>query len=441
VPLPPGDRPTRRRRLGAAARGGGRRVGRVTRGGARRLRAAAGAQGADRSGLSRLIEMHAVSAAGDALIAVSLAGTLFFSVPTGEARGNVALYLLVTMLPFVLLAPLIGPTLDRFRNGRRWALGGTLALRGFLCWVMADAVTRDDLSLYPAAFGCLVASKAYSVTRAAAVPRLLPDGITLVTANSRVSLAGVAGAGVAVPVGVGLASLGGEWCLRLAFAVFVVATVLAVRLPARIDSDAGEVGTPLFPGLKRSARISAAVVASLRATASLRLLSGFLTMYLAFVLTEQPVGDLAPTVAIGLVAAAAGLGSTSGTALGSALRLARPDAVVLGLLATATVVTALAGVLYGLPAVLAVALVAGFAQQLGKLCQDAIIQREVAEEVRTSAFARAETLTQLAWVAGGLLGITMPLLPKLGLGVVAALLAGGFALALRAAGQQRRRVG
>ena len=43
-------------------------------------------------------------------------------------------------------------------------------------------------ALYPAAFGHLVASKAYGVTRAAATPRVLPPGLNLVTANSRVML-------------------------------------------------------------------------------------------------------------------------------------------------------------------------------------------------------------------------------------------------------------
>ena len=42
----------------------------------------------------------------------------------------------------------------------------------------------------PPRWACLVASKAYGVTRAAAVPRLLPRDFTLVKANGRVSLAG-----------------------------------------------------------------------------------------------------------------------------------------------------------------------------------------------------------------------------------------------------------
>ena len=98
------------------------------------------AEGAGDSGLSRLIELHAFNAAGDAAVAISLAGTLFFQVPTDQARGQVALFLGLTMLPFAIVAPLIGPFLDRFSHGRRWAIGATMAMRAFLCWVLADAV-------------------------------------------------------------------------------------------------------------------------------------------------------------------------------------------------------------------------------------------------------------------------------------------------------------
>ena len=41
---------------------------------------------------------------------------------------------------------------------------------------------------------------------------------------------------------------------------------------------------------------------------------------------------------------------------------------------------------------------------------------------RSSAFARSETLLQLSWVVGGLLGIALPLIPRVGLGVAALVL-------------------
>ncbi len=158
-------------------RGVARATGRASRYTVRQAQRAAQAQGAEQSGLTRLIYLHAANAAGDAAVAISLATTVFFAGATSEARGQVALFLGLTMLPFAIVAPLIGPFLDKFSHGRRWAIGATFAIRAFLCWVLAGAVADDSALLYPAALGVLVASKAYGVTRAAAVPRLLPDGL------------------------------------------------------------------------------------------------------------------------------------------------------------------------------------------------------------------------------------------------------------------------
>ena len=74
----------------------------------------------------------------------------------------------VGQLWLFIVAPLIGPVLDRLRHGRRWAIGGTLALRAFLCWVLAGAVAGGSSWLFPVAMCVLVASKAYLVSRSAA---------------------------------------------------------------------------------------------------------------------------------------------------------------------------------------------------------------------------------------------------------------------------------
>jgi len=390
---------------------------------ARRVRRATHAHGAGESGLGRLIELHGVNTAGDAMVAVALANTLFFSVPTGEARGRVALYLLITMAPFAVMAPVVGPLLDRFRHGRRYAIAATMLARGFATWVLAGAIAGNDLSLYPAAFACLVASKAYGVTRSATVPRLLPQGYTLVAANARISLAGI----LSGAVGAGLAGLlaiaGPAWPLRLSFVVFLVGMVLALRLPPKVDSTAGETPTTLSLDdtgpIIRKTSVGPAVVAALRANGGVRAFSGFLTMFLAFLLREHPVGDLDDTVAFGLVAGAAAVGSFTGTTVGSRLRTRAPELVIVVVLTILTVAAAAGALFYGVVSVVAVALAAGLAQSLGKLSLDAVVQRDVPEAVRTSAFARSETLLQLSWVVGGGVGIVLPLNGALGLGLAA----------------------
>ena len=418
------------RAAGRGARVAGKGAGSAGHYAVTQARRAARAEGAGDSGLSRLIELHAFNAAGDAAVAISLAGTLFFQVPTGEARGQVALFLGLTMLPFAIVAPLIGPFLDRFSHGRRWAVGATMAVRGFLCWVLATAVITGSSWLFPAALGCLVASKAYGVTRAAAVPRLLPPDLTLVKANARVSLAGVVGAAVSAPLAVLASTFGPEWSLRYGFVVFVLATIWAIRLPEQVDASQGEgemvmsgSDAPVGKGRRPRARIPAAVAFALRANCGPRWLSGFLTMFMAFLLRDNPIGDWRPEILLGLVIGAAGLGNTLGIAIGSMLRRINPAVtVVLALLADA-VVAAVAALFYGLVPLVLLGLTAGLAQSLAKLSLDSTIQRDVPGRIQASAFARSDTTLQLAWVIGGFIGIAMPLMPRLGLGIAAVVLA------------------
>jgi hypothetical protein len=399
-------------------------TGRAGKATGRRIRGLTGAQGAGESGLSRLIELGAVNAAGDTAFAVSLAGTVFFAVPSSQARDRVALFLLLTMAPFALMAPLIGPVLDRFRHGRRWAIGATLGLRGFLVWSLAASMSTNSAWLYPAALGCLVASKAYGVTRASAVPRLLPKDVTLVTANSRISLAGLAGATVGAGIAGAFAAIGPQWSLRWAALVYTIGLVLAIRLPSRVDSPAGEEMTGTAGRDARRRAITAAVARGIRCNLGLRFVSGFLTMYLAFLLRDKPVSGIGGAVAAGAVIAAAGVGNSLGTLVGSLLKARKPEAVVLVVLLADAIVAVAVAVLYGLPILIALGLVAGLCSSLGKLSLDAMIQRDVPETVRTSVFARSETVLQLAWVIGGGCGIVMPLIPRLGFGFLAAVLIG-----------------
>lgn len=428
---------------GRAARASGRGARRVatatsraTQKGTRRLRQAAEAQGAGRTGLNRLIELNAASAFSDALVTAALAGTLFFSVPTDEARGNVALYLALTMLPFAFVAPIIGPFLDRYRHGRRYALGITAAARAFLAWVAADALLDDSNWLYPAALGVLVGQKAYAVTKAAAVPRVLPDEIELVTANSRMQLAATLGTGVGIGVGFGLAAIGDDWPLRFAFLAYLGATFLAIRLPSHVDSAEGERKASLRDGKLWHgvrARVGPGVVRALRANAALRGLSGFLVMFFAFVLREEaPVKSIDGLVLLGIVAAAAWIGSSGGTAVGALLKARSPDRTVIAMLIVAIVATAASALWWTILTVVLVSLVAGFGSQLGRLSLDAVIQRDVPDNMRSNTFARSETLLQLSWVIGGLLGIVLPLVPALGMSIALVVLLLGLFTAVQA---------
>jgi MFS family permease len=439
----------------------------------RRVRRSTHKGGAGESGLAKLIELHAVHSAGDMLVTVALASTVFFSVPTGQARGRVALYLLITMAPFALLAPVVGPLLDRLGHGRRAAMAGSLIARAVLAWTMAGVISTAGLGLYPAALGVLVASKAYGVVRSAVVPRLLPERTTLVKANSRVTFAGLLTTAVAAPLGAGLHAIGAPWPLYGAFVIYIAGALLSMTLDPKVDSARGEnkarlsaseepyeqardlpgsgdgvgvgdaVGDRLVKGGGRGRRggrpaqppgllgVGSSVLHALQGNCGLRALSGFLTMFLAFMLREHHLGGLSAAMSLGVVGVAAGAGNALGTALGAWLKARGPEVIIAGVLVCALAAATMAAGWFGLVTVATVAAVAGITQALAKLSLDALIQRDVPEEVRTSAFARSETTLQLSWVIGGGLGIVLPLNGSLGMAVAASLVLVAFLVSVR----------
>lgn len=404
----------------------------------RRLRAAARAQGAGESGLAHLIEIHGMSSAGDALVAIALAGSLFFGVSSGEARGKVALYLLFTMVPFAVLAPVVGPLLDKVRRGRRLAIAATLVGRGVLALSLARALAGPDpdpLTLYPDAFGLLILSKAYGVARSAVVPGLLPRGVGLVKANARLNLAGLLLAAAAAPVGGALAATAGpEWTLRLAAVAFFVSAAFILSLPLHVDAADEPAARRRHRFLLGPDELGPRVPAALVAAGTLRWLNGFLTVFLAFLLREE--GGLgvigSSNVALGVVIAAAGLGGVVGTGLGGRMQSRAPLALGLLAVAISVLATAFATFFYGLVALLVLGLVAGIGQAMSKLGLDSLLQRDVPDSLRGSAFSLSESVLQVAWVLGGIVGIVLPLRPGLGLGVAAAVCLAALAWCVRA---------
>lgn len=237
-----GERAEQARRVGRTVLAASRSIGlagvAAARGSGRLVHQMSSASGAGRTGLSSLIELTAAGSIGDAFVTIALAGTLFFSASLNEARTRVALALLVTIAPYAVLAPLIGPLLDRVKHGNRYILMGTLLARGLLCWVMAGATAA---TLLPAAFGVLVLQKVYTVTKATVTPRLLPREITLVAANARANLGSLIATSLGAVLAVGISAImgggsgGAAWVLRVGTVVYLAASLLALRLPDWVD--------------------------------------------------------------------------------------------------------------------------------------------------------------------------------------------------------------
>jgi MFS family permease len=459
-------------KTGASAASGAARAGAsAVNGTGRFVHRMTTASGAGRTGLSSLLELSIASAIGDAFVVIALAGTLFFNSSAEQARGRAAFALIVTIAPYAILAPLIGPMLDRVRRGNKYILTGTMLARGLLCWGMAGAVQHGDtVTLVPAALGVLVLQKAYAVTKAAVTPRLLPPEITLVSANSRFSLASLlsTSAGAAVALGIdhtlGDHSGGAAWTLRVATIIYLAAMVLGFRLPDRVDDQSaddpglappdpmqadpmqadpngqgtaargyGYSGRPAdgpfgpmsapqagpFPGAppgqaRRRRRFALPslpppVWEAMRANAAIRVFYGFIISFLAFILRTERFGHTSDKVALGGLAVALAVGGLLGTGIGSMLRARAPQFLIFVVLALTMAITAVCAIMFGLITVLVVALAAAIAQTLVKASLDSILQRDIGPETRSSAFAFSETIHQLALVIGGLIGLALSL--------------------------------
>jgi MFS family permease len=419
----------------------------LTEQGIRRFHGAAGADGADRSGLRALTYATMANFATDAAIAVALANTLFFSAATAESKSKVALYLLITVAPFALVAPVIGPLLDRLQRGRRWALAGSFAARAVLAMVMA--LHFDDWGLYPAALGVMVLSKSYTVLRAAVTPRVLPPSITLVTTNSRLTTFGLIAGGVFGALAAGISKItGSPGALVYTAALCLVGTWLCLRIPSWVEVTEGEVPAtlrtaefaairPTTSGRPKAQPMGLRVVVSLWGSGAIRVLTGFLTLFMAFVVKAQTEQDPSQQLLLlGCVGAAAGIGSFVGNSLGARQAFDRSDALTLGCVAACVLGPVAVAVFPGILVATVCTLVAAIVSALSKVCLDAIIQRDLPERSRASAFGRSETVLQLAWVLGGAMGVLIPPVYWIGFASVAVVVAlGGIQTALVARGR------
>ena len=430
---------------------------------------AATADGADRSGLTALTMPVIANNAVDAAMAVALANTLFFAAATGESKVNVGLYLALTIAPFAVIAPLIGPLLDKLQHGRRIAMATTFGLRAVLALLIIVNSSWDPVThqmqykpwiLYPCALGLMVLSKSFGVLKSAVAPRVLPPTIDLVRVNSRLTMFGlIFGTIVAGGLAAAIDLILGTWLpLHIPGAMVflcllaIVGAYFCMKIPAWVEVTEGEVPTTLTyrDGEQESAPADAAtggrgrlsarlaatmrqplgrtVVTSLWGNGTIRILTGFLTLYIAFYAKAQSGSSgWAQLMMLGAVGAAAGIGNGIGNGIGTRLELKHPPRIIVastGAAAGAAVLTAIFG---SLLMVVVAALIASGVSAIAKVCLDSTIQDDLPEASRASAFGRSETVLQLCWVLGASLGVVLPTTLWIGFTVVAVLMAAGFA--------------
>ena len=374
----------------------------------------------------RLARTHALIALGDAAMYGAVAGEVLSLGPDAQ-RSAVLRYLIVSFAPFVVVAPLIGPTIDRIPGGRKMVVQITAVVRAALYILMM--FHTDDILLYPLVFVALVMQKTYAVSKSALVPSVVRDDDELVEANSKLGLiSGLVGALAIGPL-LGIGHLSTAAALMIGVVVFILATISARQLPREaIASKPAE-------RAEREELRSAGIVLASAAMMSIRGVIGFLTFHLLFWLREDY--GLAQ---FGIAAAASTLGSMCGNISAPRLRRTLREEVMLTIALTVIAGAGLAAALTGgLGTAIVVAFVANFSAAISRLAFDSIVQRDAPDANQGRAFARYETRFQLTWVMAALPPVLFTLPGQVGFLVVG--LVGTFAAASYLVGSQAVRSG
>lgn len=370
-------------------------------------------------------------AAGDVAMTVALADSLFFDIGPEAARGRVLLFLLISIAPFAIVAPLIGPAIDRMPGGRRLVVQIVAGLRVVVLFGMI--VSLDSLALFPLAFASLVLQKTYAVSRAALVPSAVRNEDELVEANAKLGLiSGIVGTATAIPAAL-LSLIDARASLALGMVLFAMALWYATRLNREVVAAQRETR------LEQEELHSVPVVLAASAMGLLRASVGFMFFHLAFWLrtvggsrvtkTTVPGGDevltysfgvgVTGTLWFGVAVAVAALATMVGNAAAPMLRRStREETMLVGSLAFVAVAGVVTALLGGVAGAVLLAASVNLSAAVGRLAFDSIVQRSAPDANQGRAFARFETRFQLAWVLAGVIPVLLRLPASLGFAIV-----------------------
>ncbi len=380
------------------------------------------------SPFNRLARTHALSVAGDTLLAVALADSLFFDVDPNDARWKVGAYLLLTIAPFAIVAPFLGPVMDRVNGGHRYMIIGTALIRAML--MAALVVYVKEWALFPLAFAMLVMGKTYAVAKSAVVPSTVATEAALVRSNSRLSILSAVSAALAgIPGVLLLRFAGASWVLGLGVMIFIAAALMGFRIPSTM------VAARPVEQAERAELKGAGILVASSAMGYLRGAVGFITMLLAFDLrggidpgpvsagveighrVRESLGlerlDLssggAPPWHFGVALIGVGVGGLIGSAGVPKVRARLAEERILAYaLIGLTALALLAAISTGLAGAFVMSFGIALAAQGGKQAFDAIVQRDAPRANLGRTFSRYESRFQLVWVLGALLPVVIP---------------------------------
>ena len=176
-----------------------------------------------------LARIQAASSVGDGLITAALAGSIFFNISPDAARARVAAALIVTVAPFAVITPLLGPAIDRAKGGRRGMMVAVNLGRVVVALLMISHI--KTLLLFPEALAMLVLKSGASIASRAIVPKLVDSDRQLVEANSKLALISALGKSPASHGGLSNFIIGPGFVCALAMLTFACRGCPLFRLP------------------------------------------------------------------------------------------------------------------------------------------------------------------------------------------------------------------
>jgi hypothetical protein len=367
--------------------------------------------------------------AGETAMAIALADSLFLSVSPDAARGKIFLFLVVSMAPFVVISPLIGPRIDRIKGGHRMVVILVGIMRALVLIGISQVVKSKEIipsiGLYVLVFSAMILGKTYAIAKSAIVPSTVEFEEDLVKANSKLGqIAGITGFIVAIPVGL-LQFFSTTAALGFGVLAYLFAALNAYRMPKIA------VATKPAEKIEIEELHSASIVSTGNAMRVLRGCVGFMFFHLAFWLRGEVAGTAWFGFALGMIGVSVLLANTVSPFLKNHMR---ESMMMLGALLAVAISGIIAAWYDRVVGGILLAAVVNAAGTVGKLAFDSTVQSDAPDANRGRAFAQFETRNQVAWVIGGIIPVIFSPSGEIGFAIVALVGIIGSALYFRASG-------
>lgn len=385
--------------------------------------------------------------AADGLAQAAFAEALILGPLGGETPGRILVAFAITLVPYSLLAPLLGVFVDRWRRRELMALTNLARAVLLVTLPLWGELLPGDVALYAGVLIVLGLGRLFLVTKGAVLPVVLGEH-HLLRGNALSSGGGMISALLGGVVGVGIVGWLGPRPSFAAAGIAYAAAALIVRRLTRafahphapdesIAAGAARVGRELVEGVveiarRPRARVPLLAIFVLRTIGMIVAIAAILVIKSEFPGGGDRFGRLSSSA---LALGSAGLGAFAGavTAPFVGRRLAKPGLVVAGFVVSGAGVAALGGI-RSIPAVLVLTAVGGYGGFLTKVAVDAQVQEALPDEYRGRAFSLYDILYNLASVAAAavmVLGSSVALRPMfVGTGIVTLALAGAFTMVM-----------